>query len=47
MLEANRLILGSLQRRIDGDVDADSTLIGDGRRRSGRASSASTVRGPP
>ncbi len=46
MLEANRLILGSLQRRIDGAVDADSTLIGPVVVESGASIVASTVRGP-
>ena len=46
MLEANRLILGSLQRRIDGDVDADSTLIGPVVVEAGASIAASTVRGP-
>jgi glucose-1-phosphate thymidylyltransferase len=46
MLEANRLILGSLQRRIDGDVDADSTLIGPVVVETGASIATSTVRGP-
>jgi glucose-1-phosphate thymidylyltransferase len=46
MLEANRLILGSLQRRIDGDVDAQSTLIGPVVVEPGASIAASTVRGP-
>jgi glucose-1-phosphate thymidylyltransferase len=46
MLEANRLILGSLQRRIDGDVDTESTLIGPVVVEMGASVAASTVRGP-
>ncbi len=46
MLEANRLVLGSLKRRIDGQVDADSTLIGAVVVEAGASVIASTVRGP-
>ncbi len=46
MLEANRLVLGSLQRRIDGTVDADSTLVGPVVIEAGASVVASTVRGP-
>ena len=46
MLEANRLILGSLQRRIDGTVDEDSTLVGPVVIEHGASIVASTVRGP-
>jgi glucose-1-phosphate thymidylyltransferase len=46
MLEANRLVLGSLQGRIDGRVDADSTLIGPVVVEAGASIEASTVRGP-
>ena len=46
MLEANRLILGSLQRRIDGYVDTESTLIGPVVVEMGASVAASTVRGP-
>ncbi|MBA3450032.1 MAG: glucose-1-phosphate thymidylyltransferase [Chloroflexia bacterium] len=46
MLEANRLILGSLQRRIDGTVDAESTVIGPVVIEPGASIVASTVRGP-
>ncbi|MDQ3226673.1 MAG: glucose-1-phosphate thymidylyltransferase [Chloroflexota bacterium] len=46
MLEANRLILGSLQRRIEGAVDAESTLIGPVVIEDGASIVASTVRGP-
>jgi glucose-1-phosphate thymidylyltransferase len=46
LLEANRLILGSLQRRIEGHVDAESTLIGPVVVEPGASIVASTVRGP-
>jgi glucose-1-phosphate thymidylyltransferase len=46
MLEANRLILGSLARRIDGEVDAESTLIGPVVIERGASVVASTIRGP-
>lgn len=46
MLEANRLVLGSLQRRIDGHVDAESTLIGPVVVEAGASVLGSTVRGP-
>ena len=46
MLEANRLVLGSLQRRVSGDVDAASTLIGPVVVEEGATISESTVRGP-
>ncbi len=46
MLEANRLVLGSLERRIDGDVDGESTLIGPVVIEAGASIQASTVRGP-
>lgn len=46
MLEANRLVLGSLQRRIEGRVDADSTLIGPVVVEQGASVEGSTVRGP-
>jgi glucose-1-phosphate thymidylyltransferase len=46
MLEANRLVLGSLVRRIDGSVDADSTLVGPVVIEAGASIEASTVRGP-
>jgi len=46
LLEANRLLLGRLDTRIDGDVDADSVI--DGRVVVGEGSQivASTIRGP-
>lgn len=46
MLEANRLVLGGLQRRIDGTVDADSTLVGPVVIEVGASVLGSTVRGP-
>jgi glucose-1-phosphate thymidylyltransferase len=46
MLAANRLVLGSLQRRIEGDVDAESTLVGRVAVEPGAKIVASTVRGP-
>jgi glucose-1-phosphate thymidylyltransferase len=46
MLEANRLVLGSLQRRIAGEVDAESTLIGAVVVEAGASVMGSTVRGP-
>jgi glucose-1-phosphate thymidylyltransferase len=46
MLEANRLVLGSLQRRIEGQVDADSHVIGAVVVEAGATIAASTVRGP-
>jgi glucose-1-phosphate thymidylyltransferase len=46
MLEANRLVLGSLKRRIAGQVDAESTLIGPVVVEEGASVVASTIRGP-
>jgi glucose-1-phosphate thymidylyltransferase len=46
MLEANRLVLGSLTRRVEGTVDAESTLIGPVVVDAGASIVASTVRGP-
>ncbi len=46
MLAANRLVLGTLQRRVEGIVDADSTLVGPVVIEPGAIVSASTVRGP-
>jgi glucose-1-phosphate thymidylyltransferase len=46
MLEANRVVLGSLERRIEGEVDAESTLIGPVVVEQGASIAASTVRGP-
>ena len=46
MLEANRLVLGTLQRRIEGEVDPDSTIIGPVVVEKGASIEASTIRGP-
>jgi glucose-1-phosphate thymidylyltransferase len=46
MLEANRLVLGALQRRIEGEVDSDSTIIGPVVVEPGASIEASTIRGP-
>ena len=46
MLEANRLVLATLSRRIEGEVDAASTLVGDVVIEPGATVAASTVRGP-
>jgi glucose-1-phosphate thymidylyltransferase len=46
MLEANGVVLGSLERRIEGEVDAESTLIGPVVVEQGASIAASTVRGP-
>ena len=46
MLAANRLVLGSLQRRIEGEVDSESTLVGRVAVEPGAKIVASTVRGP-
>jgi glucose-1-phosphate thymidylyltransferase len=46
MLEANRLVLATLHRRIDGDVDPDTTLVGAVVIEAGAQIRGSTVRGP-
>jgi len=46
MLEANRLVLGTLRRRIEGEIDSESTLVGDVVIESGASVVGSTVRGP-
>ncbi len=46
MLEANRLVLATIGRRIEGTVDADSTVVGDVVIEAGARVVASTVRGP-
>ena len=46
MLEANRIVLATLQKRIDGDVDLDSTLVGPVVIERGAQVRSSTVRGP-
>ena len=46
LLEANRIVLGSLRRRVEGHVDADSELVGEVVVEPGAEVVASTVRGP-
>lgn len=46
LLEANRIVLGGVRRRIDGEVDADSELVGEVVVEAGATVQASTVRGP-
>jgi glucose-1-phosphate thymidylyltransferase len=46
MLEANRLVLTTLARRIDGEVDEASTVVGDVVIEAGATVERSTVRGP-
>jgi glucose-1-phosphate thymidylyltransferase len=46
MLEANRLVLGTIGRSIDGAVDADSTVVGPVVIEAGAVVAGSTVRGP-
>ena len=46
VLEANRLVLGTLRRRIAGEVDAASTLVGEVVIEDGAVVVGSTVRGP-
>jgi glucose-1-phosphate thymidylyltransferase len=46
VLEANRLILATLSRRIEGNVDADSTLVGEVVIERGATVIGSTIRGP-
>jgi glucose-1-phosphate thymidylyltransferase len=46
MLEANRLVLATLARRIEGEVDVESTLVGPVVVEAGATISGSTVRGP-
>jgi len=46
MLEANRIVLGTVQRRIDGAVDADSTIVGEVIIEAGASVQGSTLRGP-
>jgi len=46
MLEANRLVLATLRGRVDGEVDAESTLVGEVVVEPGAIVSGSTVRGP-
>jgi glucose-1-phosphate thymidylyltransferase len=46
MLEANRVVLGMIARRIEGTVDAQSSIVGDVVIEAGASVSDSTVRGP-
>jgi glucose-1-phosphate thymidylyltransferase len=46
MLAANRLVLATLERRVEGEVDADSTLVGSVVIEAGASVAGSTVRGP-
>ncbi|MCC5947083.1 MAG: glucose-1-phosphate thymidylyltransferase [Nitriliruptoraceae bacterium] len=46
LLDANRIVLGSITRRIDGEVDADSTVTGEVVIEAGAVLRNSTVRGP-
>jgi glucose-1-phosphate thymidylyltransferase len=46
MLEANRLVLSDLKRRIEGEIDAESTVVGEVVIEAGASLTRSTVRGP-
>lgn len=46
MLEANRVVLSTIRRRIDGEVDASSHIVGDVIIEAGAVVIDSTVRGP-
>jgi glucose-1-phosphate thymidylyltransferase len=46
LLDANRIVLGGLQRRIDGDVDEASEVVGEVVVEPGAVVRRSTVRGP-
>jgi glucose-1-phosphate thymidylyltransferase len=46
MLEANRVVLSTIRRRIDGEVDASSQIVGDVIIEAGAVVIDSTVRGP-
>lgn len=46
MLEANRLVLATLRRKIAGEIDGDSTLVGPVVVEAGATIQTSTVRGP-
>ncbi|MGN6483255.1 MAG: glucose-1-phosphate thymidylyltransferase [Thermomicrobiales bacterium] len=46
MLEANRVVLGTIRRRVDGAVDADSHLVGEVIVEAGARIVGSTIRGP-
>jgi glucose-1-phosphate thymidylyltransferase len=46
MLEANRLVLATLRRRVEGTLDAESTVVGEVVIEAGATLTRSTVRGP-
>ena len=46
LLEANRIVLGSVRRRVEGEVDAASQLVGEVVVEAGARVERSTVRGP-
>jgi len=46
LLEANRIILGGLERRLDGEIDDDSEIFGNVVVEPGAKISRSTIRGP-
>jgi glucose-1-phosphate thymidylyltransferase len=46
LLEANRIVLGSVRRRIDGEVDDASELVGEVVIEAGACVEGSTIRGP-
>lgn len=46
MLAANRIVLGTLARKLDGDIDAESTIVGEVVIEAGAVVRSSTVRGP-
>lgn len=46
LLDANRIVLGTLERRVDGEVDADSQVTGEVVVERGARLVHSTVRGP-
>ena len=46
LLEANRIVLGTITRSVDGEVDAQSDVVGDVVIESGACLTRTTVRGP-
>lgn len=46
MLEANRVVLSTIRRRVDGEVDADSHIVGEVIVEEGARIIGSTIRGP-
>ena len=46
LLDANRIVLGAVERRVEGDVDEDSSVVGDVVVEAGATLVRSTVRGP-